>query len=123
MSTLPYLYIRVAAIWRSLCVDMDFGSSPEEITYFPKMSWVALVVIRLLFLDINKASVLTLIEFLICNQSLIAFFAAGVRKILRSLLPFPTTDKISLFTWSMFKLASSDNLNVQLRKQWEIKHG
>lgn len=47
--------------------------------------------IRLLFLDINKALVLTLIGFLICNQSLIAFLAAGVRKILRSLVPFPTT--------------------------------
>ncbi len=43
--------------------------------------------IRLLFLDINKALVLTLIEFLICNQSLIAFLAAGVRKISRFLLP------------------------------------
>lgn len=39
-----------------------------------------------------------LIEFLICSQLLIAFLAAGVRKVLRSLLPLPTTDKISLFT-------------------------
>lgn len=57
-----------------------------------------LAVIQLLFLDINKALVLTLIEFLIYNQALMAFLAAGVRKILRYLLPFPTTDKISLFT-------------------------
>lgn len=55
--------------------------------------------IRLLFLDINKALVLTLIEFLICNQSLIAFLAAGVRKILRSLLPFPTTYMNDVNKW------------------------
>lgn len=45
-----------------------------------------------------------------------AFLAAGVKKNLRSLLPFPTTVKISLFTWLMFKLASSDNLNAQFKK-------
>lgn len=67
----------------------------------------------LLFLDINNALVVTLRELLICNQLLIDFLAAGARKILRSLLHLPTTDKIALLTWSMFKLASSDNLNAQ----------
>lgn len=62
------------------------------------MFWIALAVMRLLFLDINKALSEILIEFLMCSQLLIAFLAAGVRKILRSLLPLPTTDKISLFT-------------------------
>ena len=77
---------------------------------------MARVVIRLLFLDINNALEVIFMELLICNQLLIDFLAAGVRKILRSLLPLPTTDKISLFTWSRFKLASSDNLNAQFRK-------
>lgn len=92
---------------------MDFGSSPEETTYFLTIFWIALVVIRCLFLDMNKALVATLIVFLICSQSFIAFLAAGVRKILRSLLPLPTMDKMSLFTWLIFKLASSDSLNAQ----------
>lgn len=72
---------------------MDLRSSPEETTYFFTISCIALVVIRLLFLDMNKASVTTLIEFLICNQSFIAFLPVDVTKIIRSLLPLPTTDK------------------------------
>jgi hypothetical protein len=44
---------------------MDLESSPEEVTYFFTIFCIALVVIRLLFLDMNKASVPTLIEFLI----------------------------------------------------------
>lgn len=78
--------------------------------------WIALVVMRLLFLEMNRALLLICIELLICIQSLIAFLAAGVRKILRYLLPLPTIDKISLSTCSIFKLASSDNLNAQFRK-------
>jgi len=53
-----------------------------------------------------------------------AFLAAGVKKILRSLLPLPITVRTSLLTWSTFKLASSDSRNAQLRKivrmQWSL---
>lgn len=64
----------------------------------------------------NRVLLLIFIEFLICIQLLIAFLAAGVRKILRSLLTLTTIDKMSLSTLSIFKLASSDNLNAQFRK-------
>jgi hypothetical protein len=68
------------------------------------------------FLEMNRALVFTLSMFLICIQELIDFLAAGVKKILRSLLPLPITVNTSLLTWSMFKLASSDNRKAQLRK-------
>lgn len=88
ISTLPYLYIRVAAVCLSLCADIDAGSRPDEETYFFTTFCTALVVIRLLFLEIKSALELIFKVFQICNQLLIDFFAAGVRKILRSLLPY-----------------------------------
>ena len=41
---------------------------------------------RSLFLDINNALEVTFMEFLICNQLLIDFLAAGVRKIVLVLI-------------------------------------
>ena len=50
---------------------------------------MARVVIRLLFLDINNALEVTYMELLICNQLLIDFLVASIRKILYSLLSQP----------------------------------
>ena len=55
------------------------------------MFCTARVVIRLLFLEIKSALEFTFKVLRICNQLLIDFLAAGVKKILRSLLPFPIT--------------------------------
>jgi len=73
-------------------------------------------VIRFLFLEINKAFVGTFMDFLTIKKSERDFFAAGVRRILRSLFPLPITDKISELTCSTFKLASSEILSAQFKK-------
>ena len=88
------------------------------------MFCTALVVRRRLFRDINKAFVFIFRVFLTCNHLLIDFFAAGVRKILRSLFPLPIIVRMSLLIWSVLRLANSDSLNAQLRKiviiQWSL---
>jgi len=110
------LYIKVAAVCRSLWADIAFGSSPEARIYFLTTFWIALVVIRVSLREINKALVVTLQEFLICNQLLIDLLTAGVKKILRSLFPLPMTLMTSLSTWSRLRLASSDKRKAQFKK-------
>ncbi len=79
-----------------MSADIVEESRPDAVTYFFTMFCTACVVICLLFLEINSALVFTFNVLRICNQVLIDFLAAGVKKILRSLLPLATTLNISL---------------------------